>query len=57
VPDAYLIPVASTSAMVELMKLGHKNRTVIATALNDWNNCSHSVLTVHVQGCVELLSA
>lgn len=50
VPDANLIPVASTSAVMELMNLGHKNRVVGATALNDRSSRSHSVLTVHVQG-------
>lgn len=50
VPDANLIPVASTSAVIELMNLGHKNRAVGATALNDRSSRSHSVLTVHVQG-------
>ncbi|KAH9288758.1 hypothetical protein KI387_032875, partial [Taxus chinensis] len=50
VPDANLIPVASTSVMIELMNLGHKNRAVGATTLNDRSSRSHSVLTVHVQG-------
>lgn len=50
VPDANLIPVASTSAVIELMNIGHKNRAVGATALNDRSSRSHSVLTVHVQG-------
>ena len=57
-PDANLIPIASTSAVMELMNLGHKNRVVGANALNDRSSHLHrfetqsseSVLTVHVQG-------
>jgi len=48
--DENLIHVASKSAMIKLLNLGHKNRAVGATALNDWSSRSHSVLTVHVQG-------
>ncbi|KAJ4955678.1 hypothetical protein NE237_012461 [Protea cynaroides] len=50
VPDANLVPVASTSHVLELMNLGHKNRVVSATALNDRSSRSHSCVTVHVQG-------
>ncbi|KAM1169683.1 hypothetical protein ACFX19_031966 [Malus domestica] len=50
VPDANLVPVASTSAVIDLMNLGHRNRVVGATALNDRSSRSHSCLTVHVQG-------
>eukprot|EP01018_Ginkgo_biloba_P028244 Gb_36421 [translate_table: standard] len=50
VPDANLVPVATTSAVIELMNLGHRNRAVGATALNDRSSRSHSVLTVHIQG-------
>ncbi|XP_055816640.1 kinesin-like protein KIN-14I [Solanum dulcamara] len=50
VPDANLVPVASTSAVMNLMNLGHKNRAVGATAMNDRSSRSHSCLTVHVQG-------
>lgn len=50
VPDANLIPVSSTSDVIDLMNLGHKNRAVGATALNDRSSRSHSCLTVHVQG-------
>ncbi|XP_051142164.1 kinesin-like protein KIN-14I [Andrographis paniculata] len=50
VPDATLMPVSSTSDVIYLMNLGHKNRAVGATALNDRSSRSHSCLTVHVQG-------
>ncbi|XP_059652350.1 kinesin-like protein KIN-14I [Cornus florida] len=50
VPDANLIPVSSTSDVINLMNLGHKNRAVGATAMNDRSSRSHSCLMVHVQG-------
>ncbi|XP_028779537.1 kinesin-like protein KIN-14I [Neltuma alba] len=50
VPDATLVPVSSTSDVLRLMDLGHKNRAVSATAMNDRSSRSHSCLTVHVQG-------
>ncbi|CAH1451101.1 unnamed protein product [Lactuca virosa] len=50
VPDASLVHVASMYDVIDLMKLGHKNRVVGATALNDRSSRSHSCLTVHVQG-------
>ncbi|KAK6239436.1 hypothetical protein QUC31_004905 [Theobroma cacao] len=50
VPDANLVPVSSTSDVIDLMNLGHRNRAVGATALNDRSSRSHSCLTVHVQG-------
>ncbi|KAJ0736772.1 putative minus-end-directed kinesin ATPase [Helianthus annuus] len=36
--------------VIDLMNLGHRNRAVGATALNDRSSRSHSCLTVHVQG-------
>ncbi|KAI9080345.1 hypothetical protein K1719_037739 [Acacia pycnantha] len=50
VPDASLVPVSSTIDVIDLMNLGHRNRAVGATALNDRSSRSHSCLTVHVQG-------
>ncbi|KAL5701006.1 hypothetical protein ACHQM5_026389 [Ranunculus cassubicifolius] len=50
VPDANLVPVYSTSDVIELMNIGQKNRSVGATALNDRSSRSHSCVTVHVQG-------
>ncbi|TKY52283.1 Kinesin-4 protein [Spatholobus suberectus] len=50
VPDANLVPVSSTSDVLNLMNLGQKNRAVSATAVNDRSSRSHSCLTVHVQG-------
>ncbi|KAJ6955945.1 kinesin-like protein KIN-14I [Populus alba x Populus x berolinensis] len=50
VPDANIIPVSSTCDVIDLMYLGHRNRAVGATALNDRSSRSHSCLTVHVQG-------
>ncbi|KAJ0240382.1 Kinesin-like protein KIN-14F [Hirschfeldia incana] len=50
VPDASLVPVSSTRDVLDLMRIGQKNRAVGATALNERSSRSHSVLTVHVQG-------
>ncbi|XP_040964639.1 kinesin-like protein KIN-14G isoform X1 [Gossypium hirsutum] len=50
VPDANLVPVSLTSDVINLMNIGHKNRSVCSTALNDRSSRSHSCLTVHVQG-------
>ncbi|XP_044984378.1 kinesin-like protein KIN-14Q isoform X1 [Hordeum vulgare subsp. vulgare] len=50
VPDASIVPVASTSDVAELMNQGQKNRVVGSTAINDRSSRSHSCLTVHVQG-------
>ncbi|PON60223.1 Kinesin-like protein [Trema orientale] len=50
VPDACLVPVTCTQDVLDLMKIGQKNRAVGATALNERSSRSHSILTVHVQG-------
>ncbi|CAM6022900.1 unnamed protein product [Sphagnum balticum] len=50
VPDASMLRVRSTEDVVELMRVGQKNRAIGATALNERSSRSHSVLTVHVQG-------
>ncbi|KAK9152324.1 hypothetical protein Syun_010633 [Stephania yunnanensis] len=50
VPDACLVPVKCTQDVLDLMKIGHRNRAVGATALNERSSRSHSVLTVHVHG-------
>ncbi|KAK7284405.1 hypothetical protein RJT34_19151 [Clitoria ternatea] len=50
VPDATLVPVSCPSDVLNLMNIGHKNRAVGATAMNDRSSRSHSCLTVHVQG-------
>ncbi|KAF5728491.1 Kinesin-like protein 1 isoform 2 [Tripterygium wilfordii] len=50
VPDACWVPVKSTQDVLELMKIGQRNRAVGATALNERSSRSHSILTVHVQG-------
>ncbi|WOG86841.1 hypothetical protein DCAR_0206060 [Daucus carota subsp. sativus] len=50
VPDANLVPVASTSDVMHLMDLGFKNRAVSSTTMNDRSSRSHSCLTVHVKG-------
>ncbi|XP_047340981.1 kinesin-like protein KIN-14F [Impatiens glandulifera] len=55
VPDACLVPVKCTGDVLELMKIGHRNRAVGATALNERSSRSHSILTVHVRG-KELMS-
>lgn len=41
VPDANLVPVASTSDVIELMNTGQRNRAVSATAMNDRSSRSH----------------
>lgn len=40
-PDANLVHVLSTSDVIDLMNLGHRNRVVGATALNDRSSRSH----------------
>ncbi|GFZ12697.1 kinesin-like protein 1 [Actinidia rufa] len=50
VPDAYLVPVKCTQDVLDMMKIGQRNRAVGATALNERSSHSHSILTVHVQG-------
>ncbi|XP_060670239.1 kinesin-like protein KIN-14P [Ziziphus jujuba] len=50
VPDATMLPVKSTSDVIELMDTGLKNRAVGATALNERSSRSHSVVTIHVRG-------
>ncbi|KAI5058679.1 hypothetical protein GOP47_0026849 [Adiantum capillus-veneris] len=45
-----MVAVKCTEDVLELMSLGHKNRAVGATALNERSSRSHSVLTVHVKG-------
>ncbi|KAI3773177.1 hypothetical protein L6452_04380 [Arctium lappa] len=47
---ASLVHVTSMYDVIDLMNLGHRNRAVGATALNDRSSRSHSCLTVHVQG-------
>ncbi|XP_038904817.1 kinesin-like protein KIN-14P isoform X3 [Benincasa hispida] len=50
VPDATLLPVNSTSDVIELMDIGLKNRAVGATAMNERSSRSHSIVTIHVRG-------
>ncbi|KAL3636954.1 hypothetical protein CASFOL_019253 [Castilleja foliolosa] len=50
VPNANLVPVTSSADVINLMNLGHKNRAVGSTLMNDRSSRSHSCLTVHVQG-------
>ncbi|XP_015080490.1 kinesin-like protein KIN-14F [Solanum pennellii] len=50
VPDASLVPVTCTQDVLDLMRIGQKNRAVGATALNERSSRSHSILTVHVRG-------
>ncbi|KAI9119983.1 hypothetical protein K1719_008952 [Acacia pycnantha] len=50
VPDACLVPVNCTQDVLDLMRIGHKNRAVGATALNERSSRSHSILTIHVRG-------
>lgn len=41
VPDASLIPVKCTQDVLDLMKIGQRNRAVGATALNERSSRSH----------------
>jgi len=41
VPDANVVPVTSTSDVIDLMNLGQKNRAVCSTAMNDRSSRSH----------------
>ncbi|XP_050203388.1 kinesin-like protein KIN-14F [Mercurialis annua] len=50
VPDASWVPVSSTEDVLDLMRIGQRNRAVGATALNERSSRSHSILTVHVLG-------
>ncbi|XP_048235621.1 kinesin-like protein KIN-14F isoform X2 [Ricinus communis] len=50
VPDASWVPVSSTQDVLDLMRIGQRNRAVGATALNERSSRSHSVLTVHIHG-------
>nr|XP_043640011.1 kinesin-like protein KIN-14F [Erigeron canadensis] len=50
VPDASLVSVKCTQDVLDLMRIGHRNRAVGATALNERSSRSHSVLTVHIRG-------
>ncbi|XP_019710250.1 kinesin-like protein KIN-14A [Elaeis guineensis] len=49
-PDANVHLAQSTADVLNLMKLGEKNRAFSSTAMNHRSSRSHSVLTVHVHG-------
>jgi len=50
VPDATVHPVNSTSDVIELMRIGHANRAVGSTMLNERSSRSHSIVTIHIRG-------
>lgn len=50
-PNANLVPVTSTTEVIELMNIGQKNRAVSATAMNDRSSRSHRSGYV-LNGCV-----
>lgn len=50
VPDASLVSVKCTQDVLDLMRIGQRNRAVGSTALNERSSRSHSVLTVHIRG-------
>lgn len=50
VPNASLVRVKCTQDVLDLMRIGQRNRAVGATALNERSSRSHSVLTVHIRG-------
>uniref|UniRef100_A0A0E0DF43 Kinesin motor domain-containing protein n=1 Tax=Oryza meridionalis TaxID=40149 RepID=A0A0E0DF43_9ORYZ len=45
-----MIEIYNEQDVLDLMRVGHRNRAVGSTALNERSSRSHSVLTVHVQG-------
>ncbi|KAK8963316.1 Kinesin-4 [Platanthera guangdongensis] len=49
-PDATMHHVVSTSDVVNLMKIGERNRAFSCTAMNNRSSRSHSVVTIHVCG-------
>ncbi|XP_072982759.1 kinesin-like protein KIN-14A isoform X1 [Typha latifolia] len=49
-PDAKMQLVQSTDDVINLMKLGEKNRAFSSTAMNHRSSRSHSILTVHISG-------
>ncbi|XWS51692.1 hypothetical protein CRYUN_Cryun11dG0005300 [Craigia yunnanensis] len=50
VPDASWVSVSNTQDVLDLIRIGQKNRAVDPTAFNERSSHSHSVLTVHVNG-------
>ncbi|KAJ8773027.1 hypothetical protein K2173_028204 [Erythroxylum novogranatense] len=50
VPNATILPVASTSDVLEVMDIGIKNKAVSATAMNERSSRSHSVVSINVRG-------
>ncbi|WJX65019.1 hypothetical protein P8452_49726 [Trifolium repens] len=46
----YRALLSCTQDVLDLMKIGQRNRAVGATALNERSSRSHSVLTIHVRG-------
>ncbi|XP_020271774.1 kinesin-like protein KIN-14C isoform X2 [Asparagus officinalis] len=50
VPDASMLPVKSTSDVMELMEFGQSNRAMSSTAMNERSSRSHSIVTIHVEG-------
>ncbi|XP_042408156.1 kinesin-like protein KIN-14A isoform X2 [Zingiber officinale] len=50
IPNATMQSVQSSADVLNLMRLGEKNRAFSSTAMNHRSSRSHSVLTVHVHG-------
>ena len=48
VPNANLVNVASTSDVIDLMNLGHKNRAVGSTSMNERSSRSHRYIPCYV---------
>ncbi|KAF1894774.1 hypothetical protein Lal_00021068 [Lupinus albus] len=60
VPDAFLVPVTCTQDVLDLMKIGQRNRAVGATALNERSSRSHRqrrelVSSSILRGCLHLV--
>ena len=49
VPDATMLPVRCTKDVLDFMTLGHKNRAVGSTALNERSSRSHRFMFVHTK--------
>ena len=48
-PDATMLPVRCTKDVLDFMTLGHKNRAVGSTALNERSSRSHRFMFVHIE--------
>jgi kinesin family member C2/C3 len=54
VPDANIVPVYSPLDVLELMNVGHKNRAVGFTSMNDRSSRSHRSTILNIQFMLEI---